>query len=174
MSGAVPAGPVCQQPGESLSALALLSTNWRPDQKEVALREEAARQGLDGFFASADCFASVETRRLPGAASAVAPTDEELLSIAAMARAKPDRVLLVTVRELGPVVKVFGSAALLEGGTEVVLDLRALDMRSGAPLASFQTHWQNGGAMVIKGVASLPQDMSAALREALRPRPAAR
>jgi hypothetical protein len=51
------------------------------------------------------------------------------------------------------------------------LELRVLDAGSGASLASFRTHWQNGGAMVIKGVSSLPQDMRAALYEALQPRP---
>lgn len=167
LSGAVPAAPLCQQPGESLSALVLWGTNWRPNQKDVTLREEAARQGLENFLASASCFATFETRRLPNAVSAVASTDEELLSSVSTAQAKPDRVLAVTVRELGPVVKVFSSAALVEGGTEVVLELRALDVHSGASLASFQAHWQNGGAMVVKGVNSLPQDMSAALREAL-------
>jgi hypothetical protein len=171
ISGAVPTAPLRQQPGESLSALAPWGTDWRPDQKDVPRREEAARQGLEGFFASAGCFTTVETRRLPPGAASAVPTDQELLSAASTASAKPDRVLVVTVRELCPVVKVFSSTALVEGGTEVVLEVRALDVRSGALLASFHTHWQNGGAMVIKGVSSLPQDMSAALREALQPRP---
>ena len=162
---------MCQQPGESLSALVLWGTNWRANQKEVPLREEAARQGLEGFFATSGCYATVETRRLPNEASAVTSTDQELLSVASAANPRPSRLLVVTVRELGPVVRVFSSAALVEGGTEVVLELRVLDVGSGASLASFQTHWQNGGAMVIKGVSSLPQDMRAALREALQPRP---
>jgi hypothetical protein len=170
LSGTVPSRPVCQQAGESLSALVLWGTNWRPNQKELALREEAARQGLEEFFATSGCFATVETRRLPSQASA-ALSDRELLSAASAASPKPARLLAVTVRELGPVVKVFSSAALVEGGTEVVLELRVLDVGSGASLASFQTHWQNGGAMVIKGVSSLPQDMRAALHEALQPRP---
>jgi hypothetical protein len=171
LSGTVPDEPGCQRPGESLSALVLWGTNWRANQKEVALREEAARQGLESFFTTSDCFATVETRRLPSEASALTPTDQALLSVASAANPRPARLVLVTVRGLGPVVKVFGATALVEGGTEVVLELRVLDAGSGASLASFRTHWQNGGAMVIKGVSSLPQDMHAALYVALQPRP---
>jgi hypothetical protein len=50
---------------------------------------------------------------------------------------------VISVRELGPVVKLFGSPALLESETDVLLDLHVLDVRSGSVLASFQTHWQN-------------------------------
>jgi hypothetical protein len=67
------------------------------------------------------------------------------------------------------VVKLLNSAAIVEGGTEVVFELTVINGHTGASLANLQTHWQNGGAMVIKGIASLPQDMSAALRAALLP-----
>jgi hypothetical protein len=163
-SGKAPAAPLCQLPGENVSALVLWAPAWRPDQKDVAAREEAARRGLEEFLASSGCFARFEARRL-----AVASSDEQLLSLAQAASPKPDRVIALTVRELGPLVKLLGSAALVEGGTEVVLGIRAIDARSGAPLGNFQTHWQNGGAMVIKGVDSLPRDMSAALSAALSP-----
>jgi hypothetical protein len=78
-------------------------------------------------------------------------------------------VLVVVVRELGPVVQLLGSPALVEGGTDVVLELKAFDVRTGASLANFGIHWQNGGAFVIKGVQTLPQDMGSALQAALSP-----
>ena len=170
-SGTTPDTPLCQARGESLSALVLWRTDWRPDQKEVPLREAAARDGIEDFFASSACFTTYEVRRLSPGASGAVPSASELLALAATASPSADRVIVVTVRELGPVVKLFNSAALVEGGTEVVLGLDAIEARTGASLASFQTHWQNGGPMVIKGVASLPQDMSAALRAALSPVP---
>jgi hypothetical protein len=34
-----------------------------------------------------------------------------------------DRLIVLTVRELGPTVKLLSSAALVEGGTEVVVDV---------------------------------------------------
>jgi hypothetical protein len=169
ISGITPAAPLCQARSEDLAALVLWGPIWRPDQKDVPLREEAARRGLDEFFASSGCYARVEMRRLSGGGSAVVPTDQELLSLASAARPSPDRVIVVTVRELGPVVKLLSSAALVEGGTEVILGLHAVNARTGVSLASFQAHWQNGGPMVIKGVSSLPRDMSAALRAAMSP-----
>jgi hypothetical protein len=166
-TGKVPTAPVCQAPGEALSALVLWGPIWRPEQKDVPLREEAARQGLENFLSTSGCFASHELRRLSGGSSSLVPSEAELLALAATTTPRSSRVLVVTVRELGPVVKLLSSASLVEGGTEVVLGITALNANTGASIASFQTHWQNGGAMVVKGVSSLPQDMSAAMSSAL-------
>jgi hypothetical protein len=78
-------------------------------------------------------------------------------------------VLFITVRELGPIVKIFSSPALLEGGTDVVLEIRAVSPSTGQTSANFIAHWQNGGPWVIKGVATLEQDIASALQEALKP-----
>ncbi len=169
LSGNTPATSLCQAPGEALSALVLWGPGWRPDQKDVPQREAAARQGLEDFLATSACFATHELRRLPGGSSAVEPSDSELLALAAASQPRPDRVLVVIVRELGPVVKLLSSASLVEGGTEVVLGITVVDARSGLLLARYRAHWQNGGAMVVKGVSSLPQDMSAAMKAALSP-----
>ena len=80
----------------------------------------------------------------------------------------------ITVRELGPVLKLFSSLALVDGGTEVVLDIVAFSPGRPGSRVDFSVYWQNGGHGVVKGVASLPEDMAAALAAALRPAPAAR
>jgi hypothetical protein len=167
ISGATPTEPLCQSSGEKLSALVLWGPIWRADQKDVPLREEAAQHGLEDFFAHSGCFTKVDIRRLLGGGSSIVPSDHELLLLASTVSPTPDRLLVVTVRELGPVVKLLSSPALLEGGTDVVLELKVLDIRTGASLANFRTHWQNGGPLVIKGVKTLPQDMSSALQAAL-------
>jgi hypothetical protein len=65
-------------------------------------------------------------------------------------------------------VKLFSSAALVEGYTEVVVDVaRYLPGRS-EPDRRFSIHWRNGGAGVVKGVQSLPADMTAALKAGLQ------
>lgn len=166
-SGTAPKVSLCQSATESLSALVLWGPIWRPNQKDVPLREEAAQHGIEHYFASSKCFARVEIRRLPGGGSALVPPTSELLSLASAENPRPDRVLVVTVREFGPIIKLLSSAALVDGGTEVVLELTVLNVQTGSSLASFRTHWQNGGALVIKGVQTLPQDMSAALSAAL-------
>ena len=168
-SGETPGAPLCQQRGERVSALVLWGPSWRADQKDVPLREAAAQRGLEAFFDSSGCFSSVEVRRLSGGRSATLPALPERLALAAASEPKANRVLVVTVRELGPVVKLLASAALVEGGTEVVFDIDAIGAPSGASLAKFQMHWEDGGAWVIKNTSSLSQDMGAALRAALSP-----
>jgi hypothetical protein len=169
ISGAAPKKPVCQSGGEQLSVLVLWGPIWRPNQKDVPLREDAALRGLEKFFAHSGCFTKVDIRRLSGGRSAIVASDHELLSLASAASPTPDRLLVVAVRELGPIIRLFGSPALVEGGTDVVLELKVFDVRTGESLADFRTHWQNGGTFVIKGVKTLPQDMASALEAALAP-----
>jgi hypothetical protein len=158
--------PFCQVSTEKLSVLVYWGPQWRPDQKEPLLREAAALRGIQDFFASSNCVASVNIRRLPSEASMNAPSDEQLLHLASAAMPAPDRVLLIVVRELGPKLLV-GIPVLVEGGTEVVVDVRVLNVRTFESMANVRTHWQNGGTFVIKGVKTLDQDMSAALRATL-------
>ncbi|AUB83003.1 hypothetical protein THSYN_20010 [Candidatus Thiodictyon syntrophicum] len=75
---------------------------------------------------------------------------------------------MIRVRELGPTVKIGASPALLEGGTEVVLDVSEFLPGRTTP-RTFTVEWRNGGPGVLKGVASLPQDMQAALAAGLQP-----
>jgi hypothetical protein len=152
-SGTPPAGSLCQAPGQSLKALVLWDTRWRPDQKEPERREAAAEQGINQFLAHYDCYADAEVRR--GSAGAATPN--------------VDRVLSINVRELGPVLKLFSSLALVDGGTEVVLDIAAREPKRAGSRDDFSIYWQNGGHGVVKGVATLPDDMEAALAAALKP-----
>lgn len=165
-SGAGLKEPLCQPGAGRLSVLVYWEPQWRPDQKEPALREAAALRGIQDFFASANCVASADIRRLPAEESTNALSDEQLLRMASAAMTAADRVLLIVVRELGPKLLV-GIPVLVEGGTEVVVDVRVLNVRTSESMANVRTHWQNGGTFVIKGVKTLDQDMSAALRVTL-------
>jgi hypothetical protein len=169
-AGQMPEEPLCQGPNENVSALILWGTQWRPDQKEPALREAAAKRGIETFFADSRCFANVRVLQAVNDRPALDVTPEDVRALAARERLQVSRVLLITVRELGPVLKVFNSLALLEGGTEVVFDLRSLDIATGRSASDFQVHWQRGGPWVIKGVGALDADMRAALAASLRPR----
>lgn len=168
-SGLPAAEPLCQAGVERLSALVLWGPLWRADQKDVPLREAAAQRGLERFFADSRCFAKVDIRRLASERLMQGPPTAELLALAAAATPAPDKVLVITVRELGPVVQLLASPALVEGGTEVVLEMKAVNVRTGHSVASVRTHWKNGGAFVIKGTGALDVDMSSALQAALLP-----
>jgi len=160
--------PLCQAGAERLSALIYWETHWRPDQKEPPRREAAALRGIKDFFAHSRCVANADIRRLPSELGATVPSDEQLLRLAATATPAPDRVVLIVVRELGPKLLI-GIPVLVEGGTEVVIDVRVLNVHTSETMANVRMHWQNGGTFVIKGVKTLDQDMSAALRTTLMP-----
>ncbi len=165
-SSASPQASLCQVHGEHVSALILWGVNWRPDQKDIALREAAADQGIARFFQSSACFANYEIRHV----SLDALSQREYIqALAAASEAKPDRVLVVAVRELGPVLKILSSAALVEGGTEVVLNISEYTKPAFITPSEFTVHWQNGGPGVVKGVATLSADMEAALDVSLKP-----
>jgi heat shock protein HslJ len=141
------ARPLCRP---QLSAVVQWTPAWRPDQKDVAQREAAAQRGIARFFAESGCFGKVSLHRA-----------------GALAFERPafDRTFFITVRELGPVLRI-GAPSLLEGGTEAVIEVRAFDVRTGQQLADLRIHWRSGGAFVVKGTGSLEQDMAAALAAA--------
>lgn len=160
-----PQAPLCDG---ATTALVLWAPEWRPDQKDVEEREVAAAIGLRNFFAESGCFANAEIRRI----SRLDASDISALVTSESGRFS--RVIVIVVRELGPVVKLLSSPALIEGGTEVVLRVTAYSLPATAPPREFGIHWQNGGPGVVKGVDSLPADMQAALLAGLQPHMARR
>lgn len=154
-----PAGqaPVCQ-PESKLKATVLWQTRWRADQKDVPQREAAAARGMADFFAGAACF--------PATTVARADADHPAFTVPPGS----DMLLVLTVRELGPTVKLLSSAALIEGGTEVAVDVARYVPGGSAPDRQFSIHWRSGGPGVVKGVQSLPADLAAALRAGLQAR----
>lgn len=137
-------------------------TDWRADQKDVPAREAAASEGITHFFAQSSCFASTLVERVPQ------PSPSLIEATVISADALYDRLIVITVRELGPILKIGSSAALVEGGTEVVLDVSEYKLPDPLP-RKFSIHWRHGGPGVVKGVASLPQNMQAALAAGLQP-----
>lgn len=152
--------PLCQAGKRPISTLVYWGTKWRPDQKEPQLREAAALRGIQDFLSWSGCLSVVALNRLT-TEQMLAP-NEELIRSASSSNPKPERVLLVVVRELGPRLLI-GIPVVVEGGTEVLIDVRVLNATTSEVLATTQTTWRNGGPFVIKGVKTLDQDMSAAL-----------
>lgn len=155
-----PQSPVCQK---SAHAIVLWTPQWRPDQKDIPAREAAAAEGITQFFTGSGCFSSTAVQRIsqPSAADVAAAVVE--------LRSRYDKIVVVTVRELGPIVKIGASLALVEGGTEVLLEFSEYRSHELSPQRTFSIQWNNGGPVVIKGVASLPQDIQAALAAGLQP-----
>jgi hypothetical protein len=155
-----PQPPVCLA---SATALVVWAPSWRADQKDIPAREAAASAALKDFLAQSTCFAKSELRRANNLSPATVQAELGTTSDSV------DKVVGIEVRELGPVVKLFSSVALVEGGTEVVLRVAEYSPQSGTEVRQFVVHWKNGGPGVVKGVASLPADMQSALQAALQP-----
>lgn len=156
--------PLCQTGAPAVSAAVFWAPQWRPDQKQPPLREAAALRGIQDFFGHLQCLTVSGVNRL--SAEQVPPSDQELLRLATSHSPSPERVVLIIVRELGPRL-VIGIPAVVEGGTEVVVNVRVLNALTSESLADVRTSWRNGGTFVIKGVKSLDQDMNAALSATL-------
>ena len=155
--------PLCPKEPSKASIAVVWGTQWRPDQKEPLLREDAAQRGLVSYFSTLPCGPALSVQRLP------APfVLEDLSEQAAFAKLPglarvANKAILISVRELGPKLLI-GLPNLVEGGTEVVLDVMVLDVKRGTKLAEFKTHWQHGGPFYIKGVKSLDEDLVSALK----------
>ncbi len=159
--------PLCHAGKPAVSTLVYWGPQWRPDQKEPQLREAAALRGIQDFLNRADCIAVTGIHRLSWAKQP--PSNEELLRLVSKSAPEPERALLIVVHELGPRF-VIGLPAILEGGTEVLIDVRVLNPQTSEVLASTQTLWRNGGKFVIKGIKTLDQDISSALSSVLMSR----
>lgn len=155
-----PQAPVCDP---RAAALVLWAQEWRPDQKDVPEREAAAAAGLDEFFLRSGCFARSELRRVPD----LAPSTIAAQAANARDVGPFDVVVAIAVRELGPIVELLASPALVDGGTEVVLQVSVFAPPEAREPRAFTIHWRNGGPGVVKGVASLPRDMQQALAAGL-------
>jgi len=165
-SGAPLQEPLCRAGMPAVATAVVWGTQWRPDQKEPALREAAALRGIEDFLGNTRCLAVTGVQRFPGGAEP--PSDAQLRQQVAASPVRAERIVLIVVRELGPRLTV-GLPVIVEGGTEVLIDVRVLDPRQTAPMASTRTLWRHGGRFVIQGVQTLDHDMSAALRATLMP-----
>ena len=159
-----PQAPVCER---SSDALVLWAPAWRTNQKDVTQRETMAADGLKQFFAESGCFVRTELRRI--ADTSAASISSQSATTTASATAPFTRLVVLEVRELGPVVKLLSSPSLIEGGTEAVLQVAVYGPSGLAREREFSVQWRNGGPGVVKGVASLAGDMQQALAAALQP-----
>lgn len=156
---------LCQSPRPTEKTLVVWSTRWRADQKDKEQREAAAEQGLQAYVAQSTCFLGAGLRK----ANVAPPVPAHELAKLMLSANGAERVVIVVVRELGPVVKLLSSSALVEGGTEVVLDIMTYNTSTAARPTEFSVHWKNGGSGVVKGVSTLPHDMREALTAAFEP-----
>jgi hypothetical protein len=155
--------PLCQAQTTPETALILWGTAWRENQKDATLREAIASRAIAQYFSTSSCYSKVEVLKLAAGREAVGLSDAEALKFVISAGGQYDKIILVRVEELGPLVMIYLSPILWEGGTEVVLRVRVLNANTSALEADITAHWKNSGAFVLKGTKTLEQDLQAAL-----------
>jgi len=163
-AGTAPPAPVCRAGEPPLPMRLQWRPRWRADQKEPERREAAVREGLQRFVAGAACLSVAAIERWDD--------DEVPVATPSTAPNAPAR-LWIEVTELGPVLKV-GSPTVVEGGTEVRLRLVFHDPRRGPTVSRTEVHWRHGGPFVVRGVATLADDLADALVRSLLTAPSTR
>lgn len=159
--GTIP--PLCRLGETPLTALVLWGTAWRADQKDAPLREGMASSAISSFFGTSACYAKVEVLRSAGDRDVLELSDADALRFAAASQNRYDKVIIIRVEELGPILAFYLSPVLWSGGTDVQLRVRVLDTRTAALETDIAAHWTNGGAFVLKGTGTLKDDLQKTL-----------
>lgn len=152
--------PICKSGGPNISAVVYWATKWRENQKEPIVREEMAKNGISSAIGGVSCLNVLEIKQVSWEqASAPSPN---VISVVESSVGRTDRIVVIGVRELGPTLEI-GIPVFVKGGTEVLIDVRVIDVGSNQLLAEEQSHWRNGGPFVIKGIKTLEADIGSAL-----------
>jgi hypothetical protein len=159
--------PLCSEQKASQRVLVFWGVAWREDQKEEMLREEIVSRAITRFFSSTQCFAAATIQRSIGSREALILTDAEILSVAQSFSNNPDKVIVIRVEELGPVVRLNLSPILWEGGTDIVLRVRVLDILSGSLESDLTTHGTKAGPFILRGTSYLENSLNLALQSVL-------
>lgn len=93
----------------------LWAPQWRPEQKDVPKREVAAETSLKDFLQTSGCFKTFALRHLPSL------TPAEVGAEVAAAHSRFNKMVLITLKELGLIIKLRSSFKLVDGGTEILL-----------------------------------------------------
>jgi hypothetical protein len=151
--------PLCR-PGVQLGKVAVAPlTHWRADQKEPPVREAIAEAAMRDAFAGLPCATSVEYLKIRSDSQAQTSVDEAKASGASA-------LVSITVHELGPIF-VLSFPALWSGWSDVVFDIDAVDLPSGAQRFSVSRGRRVGGAFEVRGLWPLQGEFSKALQPLL-------
>ncbi len=157
--------PLCQINTIQDSALVLWGTAWRTNQKEKQLREEKASKAISQFFSSRSCYAKTSVLRTLAGRDPVTLSDIETIKLASVLPDRYNKIILLRIEELGPLLMIYLSPILWEGGSEAVVRVRILDVNSGSLDSDVDIHWRNTGAFVLRGTKHLEEDLKAALTQ---------
>ncbi|HMU85702.1 MAG TPA: hypothetical protein PKC35_20315, partial [Leptospiraceae bacterium] len=147
------------------SSLILWGTAWRSNQKEPERRRSIARQAITNFFTTNFAIAPDSILEQIQGRDPVALSDTEILNFAQTSTHKWRQIVLIRVEELGPLIVIYPSPILWEGGTETRMRIRVLDIAPPALKTDVSLHRRDTGAFVLRGTGSLNHDLEFTLKE---------
>jgi hypothetical protein len=138
--------PLCAQDVDLGNVAILVSTDWRPDQKEPARRERMIHETLQKIFADVEC--------------------GTLVGIGEISAAEADTFIEIEVREFGPQLTL-SLPVLISGNTDVDFSMAVTDAQSGEVTLSVSEHRKNGGPFIVRSLQAVPGTFEEALRSIL-------
>lgn len=150
------------------SSLILWGTAWRSNQKEPEKRRSIARQAITDFFSSHFAVAPESILEQIHGRDPLTLSDAEILNFAQTSTRKWKVIVLIRVEELGPLILIYPSPILWEGGTETRMRIRVLNIAPPALKMDASVHRKDTGAFVLRGTGALDQDIALTLKEVFK------
>src|SRR6185295_19513159 len=115
------------------------------------------------FFNSNPCFSHAQILESSREMPALMLTDADALKLATNLQIPVQKVIFVRVEELGPLLMIYLSPILWEGGSEVILRVRVLNVEASRLESDISIHRKDTGPFVLRGTGALEKDLDAAL-----------
>ena len=138
--------PLCAQGVDLGNVAILVSTDWRPDQKEPAGRERMIHETLLETFAGVECGTFV--------------------GIGEISATSADTLVEIKVREFGPQLTL-SFPVLISGNTDVDFSMVVTDAQSGEVILNVSEHRRSGGPFIVRSLQAVPSTFEEALRSIL-------
>lgn len=150
------------------SSLILWGTAWRSNQKEPEKRRSIARQAITDFFTTNFAIAPDSILEQIQNRDPLTLSDAEIVNFAQTSTRKWKEIVIIRVEELGPLILVYPSPILWEGGTETKMRIRVLNIAPPALKMDASVHRKDTGAFVLRGTGALDQDIALTLKEVFK------
>jgi hypothetical protein len=155
--------PLCRSAIANQKILVLWGAAWRNNQKEKDRREQVAADVITRFFNATSCGASATVQKSIAGREAVTMSDSEILKSDMVISGQFQKVVVIRLEELGPILMFNLSPILWSGATNVSLRIRVLDVATSSMDSDITTDWMKGGPFNIRGAKYYAESLTAAL-----------
>lgn len=122
-----------------------------------------AGHAIEAYFKKQSCVSTIQIVKMIEGRRAIEHSDIELLKWARSGPNPVDSLILLRVEELGPLIILYPSPILWEGGSEVSLRVRVLNVRTSSLETDTSIQWKDTGAFVLRGTGPLERNLETVL-----------